>query len=77
MQDVVHRSAAGRGDDADALRQRGQRALTLSGKQAFRRQPGGQLLEAALQRAFTGVLHVIDDQLVLAPRLVESDACAH
>ena len=36
-----------------------------------------QLLELAVQRAYAGVLHVIDDELVVAARLVQADPAPH
>ena len=77
VQDVAHRGAGGRGDDADAPGQRRQRTLALGGEQALRLESRAQLLELALQGAETRILHVLDDELKLAARLVESDAGAH
>ena len=51
-----------------------QRALALGGEQPFRRELGLELLELALERAFARFLHVLDDQLVFAARLVQADA---
>ncbi len=67
----------GRGDHADAPRQQRQRALALRGEQTFRRELCGQFLELALQSPESRVFHVIDDELVLAARLIQADASAH
>ena len=75
-QDVVDGGAGGRGDHADAARHRRQRPLALGGKQSFGGEPGLELLELALERAFAGFLEVLDEQLVFAARLVEPDARA-
>ena len=77
MQDVAHRGAGGRGDDADALGQAGQGPLALNGKQAFRGKFCAQFLELPLQRTQAGVFHVIDDELVLAAGLVQPDPGPH
>ncbi len=73
---VVDGRARGRGDHADAPRHGRQRPLALGGKQSFGGEPGLELLEFALERAFAGFLEVLDEQLVFAARLVEPDARA-
>ena len=77
VQDVANRRTGGRGDHADAPRKRRQRPLALGGEQAFGGQLGAQFLELPLQGAEARVLHVIDDELVFAARLVQSDARAY
>ena len=73
------RSAAPVGEviDADAARQLRYRALARGVEQAFGREPAFQLLEPAAQHAFAGFLDVVDDELILAARLVEARARAH
>ena len=75
----MSRSAAPEGEVMTPMR-RGkarQGSLALERKQAFRRQPGLQALELALERAHSRLLQVLDDQLVFAARLVDADAPAH
>ena len=74
MQNVADRGAGGRGDDADAPGKARQRALAFRGEQTFRCEFRAQLLELPLQGSEAGVFHVIDDELVLAARLVQPDA---
>ena len=75
-QHVAHRGARGRGQHREAAHEGGQGALALGLEQAF----GGQLLfqffERAAQRAFAGFLQRIQDQLVVAARLVQREAAA-
>ena len=52
----------------------GRRALALGREQSFGCELGGELVELALQGAETRVLHVLDEQLKFAARLVEPDA---
>ena len=77
MQDVAHRRAGGRRDDADPPRQARQGPLALCGEQSFLAESCAQLLELPFQGAQAGVFHVIDDELVLAARLVQPDAGPH
>src|SRR4029077_4487890 len=65
-----------RGDHADTLRKARQASLALERKQTFGRQVRLQALELALERADARLLQVLDDELVLAPRLVDADAAA-
>src|SRR5690554_2297684 len=74
--DVTHRRAAGRGDDADPGRVRGQRALALGGEQALGLQSGLERLEGLAQCAVAGGLHRIEDHLVVAAPLIEADPAA-
>jgi len=77
VEDVAYGCPGGRGDDADALGEGGQRPLTVGRKQTFGGQPCPQLLELALQGAEAGVLQVIDDELEFAAWLVQTDASPH
>ena len=54
----------------------GSGALALRGEQPFRGEPGLELLELALERAFAGFLEMLDDELVFAARLVQAHARA-
>src|SRR5690606_18160299 len=74
--DVAHRRAAGRGDDADPGWVRGQRALALGSEQALGLQPGLERLECLAQCAVAGGLHRIEDHLVVAAPLIEADPAA-
>ena len=52
----------------------GSGALAFGGKQSFGGELRLELLEFAFERAFAGFLEMLDDELVFAARLVESDA---
>ena len=54
----------------------GQRPFALHGEQAFGGKLCAQFLELALERAEARILHVVDDELVFAARLVQPDAGA-
>src|SRR6202022_1997497 len=66
--------AGGRGDDPDAPGKARQRALAVRGEKALLLKFRAQFLELPFQGPETCVLHVIDDELVLAARLVQPDA---
>ncbi len=55
----------------------GRATLALGREQPFGGEFGAQLLELPLQGAEAGVLHVIDDELVFAARLVQADTRPH
>ena len=55
----------------------GKDRLRSGSEQAFGGQPGAQFLELPLQRTEARILHVIDDELVFAARLIESNPRAH
>src|SRR5690554_6798208 len=74
--DVTHRRAAGRGDDADPGRVRGQRALALGSEQALGLQPGLERLECLAQCAVAGGFYRIEDHLVVAASFIETDPAA-
>src|SRR5690554_785020 len=74
--DVAHRRAAGRGDDADPGRVRGQRALALGSEQALGLQPGLERLECLAQCAVAGRFYRIEDHLVVAASFIETDPAA-
>src|SRR5690606_33396240 len=74
--DVTHRRAAGRGDDADPGWVRGQRALALGSEQALGLQPGLERLECLAQCAVAGRFYRIEDHLVVAAPLIEADPAA-
>src|ERR1700719_2187169 len=76
VQNVAQCRPGWRGDHADALRKARQTSLALERKQTFGREPRFQAIELAPQRADTRLLQVLDDELVLAPRLVHADAAA-
>ena len=74
MQDVADCSTARGGDDANSPRQG--RRLAPSGRveQALGGQPRAQLLEFFLQRTAARHLQALDNQLVVAARLVQTDS---
>ena len=73
MQDVADRRSGGRSDHPDTARKRRQRAFAFGCEQSFRGQFGAQFLELPLQGAEACILHVVDDELVFAARLIQSD----
>ena len=56
---------------------RGRLELARGVEQPFGRELALQLLEAPAQQPFARFLDVLDDQLVLAARLVQAHAAAH
>ncbi len=76
VQDVAQRGSRWRGDHADTPRKARQAAFALERKQTLGRELRFQALELAPQRADARLLQVLDDELVLAPRLVDADAAA-
>src|ERR1700730_5996370 len=76
VQNVAQCRPGWRGDHADTLWKPRQTSFALERKHTFGRQLGFQALELAPQRADTRLLQVLDDELVLAPRLVHADAAA-
>ncbi len=78
MQDVADRRAGGRGDDADALREAwAGDACAPAANRPSAVEFCAQFLELPLQGPQPGILHVIDDELIFAARLVEPDAGTH
>ena len=67
----------GRGDDADALGERGQRTFAVGVEEAFGEEAGFELFEGELERAGAARLHGFGDELKLAAALVDGDAAAH
>src|SRR5690606_2663397 len=76
VEDVADGGARRRSDDTDAARKPGQRALVLGVEQSFRGKLRLQDLELAAQSPFAGFLDVIQDELIVAPRLVQAHATA-
>jgi hypothetical protein len=74
--DVLHRRAVERGDDADLARKRGQRTLPRCIEQSFGFEPFLQLLEGELASAEPLRLEMLADQLILAFRLVHGHFAA-
>jgi len=74
---VVQRGGAARRHQADAARQRRQRALAGGVEQALGLQPRLQPQELLEQRALAGALHGFHHQLQVAARLVHRQAPAH
>src|SRR5690606_28552853 len=64
--DVANYRAGRRADDADALRMRGQRHFAFGTEQAFGAELVLQRIEGQTQRAVTGRLHGVEDQLIVA-----------
>jgi hypothetical protein len=75
-QDVAQGGARGGSDHPDARRSRGQALLALDGKQSFRAEARAQLFVGELQVASPRILQLLDQQLVIAARLVEADSPA-
>ena len=73
---VAYGGAAGRGDHAQAPHVGGQGTLALRIEQPFRLQLRLQLLERAPQRAFARFFQRLEDQLVVAACLVQSQPAA-
>ncbi len=74
LQDVANRRAGRGGNDADASRQRRERLLVCLLEQPFCLELRLQFLESPAQQTLAGGLHVFDDELVAAARLVHRDA---
>ena len=75
--DVADDGAGGRGDDADAARERRQGALAGGVEESLGGEALLELLEGELQGAAAARLHGLGDQLQLATALVDGDAAAH
>src|SRR5262249_13807642 len=76
MQHITDRSSRGRCHHADAPRKSREAPLSLEGKKPLGGQLHLQALELALQRADASLLHVLDNELIVAARLVQGDASA-
>ena len=76
LDDVAHRGAVERGDDADLARQRRQRTLAPWIEESLALQPFLQLIEGQLPRAQALRLQMLADDLILALRVVDGDAPA-
>ncbi len=74
----MSRTAAPVGDVITPMRRGSARQLALARRveQALGLQAGAQLLVLAREQAFARVLQHLDDELVVAPRLVQADAAA-
>src|SRR5262249_5982085 len=73
FQQVLYRRAGGARHDADDPRERRDRALAFLIEETFRGKLAFELLERDRQRAGAQRLHAVDDELVLATRLVDRD----
>ncbi len=73
---VAHGRAARRGDQADALREHGQRLFARGVEQSFGFEALLQLVEGKLERAESHRLDVLDVNLVFAASLVNADRAA-
>ena len=73
MQDIPDRGAGRRGHDTDFFRRGRQRLLAIGVEQTGIEQFFLEPFEFALQTAFAGFLHALDDQLIIAPGLVNTD----
>ena len=76
LDDVADRRAVERGDDADAVGERGKRTLARLLEQAFCLQLLLELLEGQLQRAEAMGLQVVAEELILALGLVDREPAA-
>ncbi len=75
--DVANHRAGRRTDDADALRMRGQRHFAFGTEQAFGAELFLQRIEGQTQRAVTGRLHGVEDQLIVATAFEQRNLAAH
>ncbi len=75
LKDVAYRSPRGRGYDSEASREGRQGLLTPGIEQPFGLKTFLQRLEFTLRGTGAGRLQVFDDELKVAARLVETDAC--
>ena len=73
---IVQCGRGQRGDDTDAARKAGQRALALGVEQTFAFEAGLQAHELLHQRALASGAHGLDDHLQLAARLVDRQLAA-
>src|SRR2546430_8633259 len=75
--DVAHRGAARRGDDADAAGEERQGLLARSVEQALSVEACFQLLEGKLQRAAPNGLEIVHVNLIFAAGFVDAYGAAH
>ena len=76
-QDIAYRGAGWRGDQRQPADEGRKRTLAPGVQQALGGELALELFKSPLQRAFAGFLHMADDQLVVAARLVQPDPALH
>ncbi len=76
MQHIANRSARRRSHHANPSRESRQAPLALQGKEPFGSKLHFQALELSLERADAGLLHVLDNELIIAARLIKRDTAA-